>query len=90
MAATASSDSTQNKSKLFYGWIIVIAVTLIYSIAEIPVFAFGIFVKPIAGEMECSREVIIRAFGLYMVLLGIFSLINFPRGLDITLKMSIR
>ena len=90
MVDTENGSVTQEKSKLFYGWIIVIAVTLIYSIAEIPVFAFGIFVKPIAGEMGWSREVITRAFGLYMVLLGIFSLINFPRGLDITLKMSIR
>jgi MFS family permease len=76
MVDTENGSVTQEKSKLFYGWIIVIAVTLIYSIAEIPVFAFGIFVKPIAGEMGWSREVITRAFGLYMVLLGIFSILG--------------
>lgn len=76
MVATETADAIHKKSKLFYGWIIVIAVTLIYTIAEIPVFAFGIFVKPIAGEMGWSREVITRAFGLYMIFLGIFSILG--------------
>lgn len=76
MVATEAADATQKKSKLFYGWIIVIAVTLIYTVAEIPVFAFGIFIKPIAGEMGWTREVITRAFGLYMILLGVFSILG--------------
>jgi MFS transporter, OFA family, oxalate/formate antiporter len=65
-----------DKSKLFYGWVIVIAVTLIYTIAEIPVFAFGIFVKPIQGELGWTREIITRAFGLYMITLGIFGILG--------------
>jgi len=76
MIATENDAALQDKQKFFYGWIIVIAVTLIYSIAEIPVFAFGIFVKPIAGEMDWTREAITRAFGLYMLLLGAFSILG--------------
>jgi len=76
MNETKMPDPTQNQSKLFYGWIIVIAVTLIYTIAEIPVFAFGIFVKPIQGELGWTREVITRAFGLYMIILGIFGILG--------------
>ena len=76
MVATEAAEATQKKSKLFYGWIIVFAVTLIYTVAEIPVFAFGIFVKPIAGEMGWTREAITRAFGLYMLLLGAFSILG--------------
>ncbi|MFH0730673.1 MAG: MFS transporter [Pseudomonadota bacterium] len=76
MAVIADNSLTKAKSKLFYGWIIVIAMTLIYAIVELPVFAFGIFVKPIAGEMGWTREAITRAFGLYMILLGVFGFIG--------------
>ena len=76
MNQTGIKAEGQDKTKLFYGWIIVIAVTLIYTIAEIPVFAFGIFVKPIATELGWTREVITRAFGLYMICLGIFSILG--------------
>jgi MFS family permease len=76
MNQTEIQEERQAKTKLFYGWIIVIAVTLIYTIAEIPVFAFGIFVKPIATELGWTREVITRAFGLYMICLGIFSILG--------------
>ena len=76
MVATEASDAAKKTKKFFYGWTIVIAVTLIYMIAEIPVFAFGIFVKPIAGEMGWTREAITRAFGLYMILLGVFSILG--------------
>ena len=61
---------------MFYGWIIVIAATFIYAIVEIPVFAFGIFVKPIANNFGWTREAISWAFGLYMIFLGVFGIIG--------------
>jgi MFS family permease len=78
MVATEAGKGhvSPDNPKLFYGWIIVIAVTLIYTIAGIPLFAFGIFVKPIAAEMGWTREAITRAFGLYMILLGVFSIVG--------------
>ncbi|SPD73402.1 putative Major facilitator superfamily protein [uncultured Desulfobacterium sp.] len=76
MNQTGIHEERQDKATLFYGWIIVVAVTIIYTISEIPVFAFGIFVKPIQNELGWTREVITRAFGLYMILLGIFSILG--------------
>jgi MFS family permease len=70
------NEERQDKTKLFYGWIIVIAVTLIFIFVEIPVFAFGIFVKPIETELGWTREVITRAFGLYMMCIGAFSILG--------------
>ncbi len=76
MVAIENDSATQEKPKLFYGWIIVIAVTLIYTIAEIPIFTFSIFVKPIAGEMGCGREGITNAISLYFLFLGVFSILG--------------
>jgi len=76
MVDTDKGSVTQGKPKLFYGWIIVIAVTLIYSISEIPIFTFSIFVKPIAGEMGCAREGITNAISLYFLFLGVFSILG--------------
>lgn len=77
MNSTAkTNEGPQVKNELFYGWIIVAAVTLIYAISEIPVFAFGIFVKPMETELGWSREVITRAFGLFMLILGVFSVLG--------------
>jgi hypothetical protein len=36
MGPTEIKEERPDEAKLFYGWIIVIAVTLIYTIAEIP------------------------------------------------------
>ncbi|SPD74140.1 putative MFS transporter permease [uncultured Desulfobacterium sp.] len=71
-----NSFDNQSKDNFFYGWIIVIAATIIYAITEIQVLGFGIFVKPIAGDMGWTREVITRAFGSYMILLGVFGILG--------------
>ncbi|MCP4681743.1 MAG: MFS transporter [Desulfobacterales bacterium] len=76
MVATEKDTAPQDTPKMFYGWIIIMAVTLIYSIVEIPVFSFGIYVKPIAGELGWNREVITKAFGLYMLTLGVFGVVG--------------
>ncbi len=74
--ATEKDTAIQDKPKMFYGWIIVIAATLIYTISEIPIFTFSIFVKPIASEMGYAREVITNAISLYFIFLGVFSILG--------------
>ncbi len=76
MVAIENDSASQEEPKLFYGWIIVIAVTLIYSICEIPVFTFTLFIKPIAGDMGCAREVITNAISIYFLMLGVFSILG--------------
>jgi MFS family permease len=61
------------KEKFFYGWIIVLAATLIYSIAAGQIVSFGVFVNPMTDELGWSRASITGAFGLYMIVMSIIA-----------------
>lgn len=75
MNVTEDHSSSMHTSKLFYGWIIVIAATLIYAIAGSVVPCFGIFVKPMAREFGWSRGIITGAFGLFILLIGAVAIV---------------
>jgi OFA family oxalate/formate antiporter-like MFS transporter len=75
MAALHKTDVAQNNSKIFYGWVIVAAAMCIYAVGAGQGLSFGIFVKPMAGELGWSRGAITGAFGLYAVSMAAFSFI---------------
>ncbi len=76
MKSIGTVEKNPPRQKLFYGWIIVLAATLIYAIVDVPILSYGIFVKPMAKEFGWSRGVTTGAFSLYMLNVGVFGILG--------------
>jgi MFS family permease len=65
----------RNESRVFYGYIVVIAAFLILVITFGPHSAFGLFLNPLLEEFGWSRAVTSGAFSLSMFVYGLMSII---------------
>ncbi len=69
--ADDSATMESVNQKFFYGWIIVLAATIIYGVAAGQVVCFGVFVKPLSADLGWTRASITGAFGIYMIIMSI-------------------
>ena len=72
----ASTVRAGGEPRFFYGWIIVLAAALSYAIALWPTICFGVFVKPLVQQFGWSRSEVTGAFGLFMVVVGMMSIVG--------------
>ncbi|MFC1986784.1 hypothetical protein ACFLWC_07360, partial [Chloroflexota bacterium] len=63
------------QSRLFYGYIIVLAAFFILMIVFGAEISFGVFLKPLLDEFGWTRTVISGAYSLKMVLSGVFAIV---------------
>lgn len=68
--------NTKPAKKIFYGWIIVAASTVIYLIIAGPITSFGVFVKPMAAAFGWSRAATAMGFTLFIICNGWFAFIS--------------
>ncbi len=59
----------------FYGWIVLIAAMFIYAVAVGQSVTYGIFIKPMCKDLGWDRASLNSAFGLYTIVLAVFSAI---------------
>ena len=59
---------------LYYGWILVIIAACVLVTASFVMYAFGIFVVPLAAEFNWDRGVISGAYALHTLLIGPFGI----------------
>ena len=64
------------KDKIFYGWVIVAAALVIFSVLTGVRFSFGVFFKSLQGEFDLTRAATSAVFSVYMVLSAIFSIVS--------------
>jgi MFS family permease len=72
----ASSLSTENKPRIFYGFIIAIAAFVILFCAYGVRFAYGVFFKPMAGQLGMNAATTSAAYSISFFMEGVFSLIS--------------
>jgi len=61
--------------RFFYGWVIVVAATLVSAFSWGTLYAFGVFFKPIIAEFSWSRAATSGAFSLNMIVYGLSSIL---------------
>jgi OFA family oxalate/formate antiporter-like MFS transporter len=64
---------TDLKTKIFYGWIVLLCASLILFATSGIQFSFGVFFKPISNSFAWPRSATSGIFSLYMIMRGIFS-----------------
>lgn len=64
------------KSKIFYGYIIVLSGFLIMMIMAGTLYTFGVFFEPLLTEFGWSRAAISGAYSLYMMMHGLFYIVT--------------
>jgi MFS family permease len=67
---------SQKKSRVFYGYVVVLASSLIILISWGSQYSFGVFFKPVLNEFGWTRAVTSGAYALSMLLNGIFCFIS--------------
>jgi hypothetical protein len=60
------------KDKLFYGWVVVIASSIIGIIVFGTRYSFGVFFKSLASEFGLTRAETSGVFSIYMLLCSVF------------------
>jgi MFS family permease len=70
------SSSERNKSGFFYGYIVVLAASLIMLVSWGTQYSFGVFFKPVLNEFGWSRAVTSGAYSLNMIINGVFCFIS--------------
>lgn len=68
--------SEKFKSRLFYGWVVVVACFFICAAANGVRYSFGVFFKSIESEFSLSRAETSLVFSVYMALCPIFALLG--------------
>ena len=71
-----SSNSAENTSRIFYGFIIAIAAFFVLFAAYGVRFAYGVFFKPMAGELGMNAATTSAAYSISFIMEGVFSLIS--------------
>ena len=66
----------QTKEKIFYGWVIVAAALVIVLVLVGIRFSFGVFFKSLEADFELTRAATSSVFSAYMVLAGVFGIVN--------------
>jgi MFS family permease len=61
--------------RFFYGWVIVVASTLVSAFSWGTLYAFGVFFKPIIAEFGWSRAATSGTFSLNMIIYGLSSIL---------------
>jgi MFS family permease len=74
--SVSSSSTKGKKSRIFYGYIIILASFFILLICWGAQYSFGVFLKPVLNEFGWTRAVTSGAYSLNMVLVGVFCLIS--------------
>ena len=64
------------KEKIFYGWVIVAAALVIVLVLVGIRFSFGVFFKSLEADFELTRAATSSVFSAYMVLAGVFGIVN--------------
>jgi len=72
----AVAISAENKSRLFYGFVIAIASFFVLFSAYGVRFAYGVFFKPMAGELDMNAATTSAAYSISFVMEGVFSLVS--------------
>lgn len=65
----------EKQEKFFYGWVIVVAATLVSSFSWGTQYAFGVFFKPLISEFSWSRAATSGAFSVIMIVYGLSSIL---------------
>jgi MFS family permease len=76
MAQESSNISSQKKTGLFYGYVIVLAAFFIVLISWGAMYSFGVFFKPVLAEFGWTRAMTSGAYALNMVLTGAFCILS--------------
>ena len=63
--------SPQRKSKLYYGWVIVIVSFLIITISYGVQYSFGVFLKPLSADFGWTRAQTSSIYSFYIIMHGI-------------------
>ena len=72
----AISNSAENTSRIFYGFIVAIAAFFVLFSAYGVRFAYGVFFKPMAGELGINAATTSAAYSISFFMEGVFSLIS--------------
>jgi MFS family permease len=70
-----SSFSQENKSRFFYGYIIILASFFIVLVSWGTQYSFGVFFKPVLNEFHWTRALTSGAYSLNLVLTGVFAIL---------------
>ena len=71
----AGTHVVSGKNQFYYGWVIAVAAMFIYAIGSGQAVSFGIFIKPIAKELNWTRASLNGVFGLYILSMSISAFI---------------
>ncbi|MFC2068734.1 MFS transporter, partial [Chloroflexota bacterium] len=61
-------NSSEDKGRLYYGWVVLVACLMIVVIASGLRFSFGVFFKSLSTDFGLSRAVTSEVFSVYMIL----------------------
>ncbi|NQV21058.1 MAG: MFS transporter [Rhodospirillales bacterium] len=75
---TASESESESPGGLFQGWIVVGATTVVMTTAYGAQFSFGVFLPYIEADTGWDRELISRAFAIYICLYAFLSIVSGP------------
>ncbi len=75
MTNSPSHQSAAQKSKLFYGYVVVALAFIIMSVMYITRSAFGVFFKPMLEELDWTRAAISGAVSLSLIIQGSLAII---------------
>ncbi|MBI2830970.1 MAG: MFS transporter [Chloroflexi bacterium] len=64
-------SKAEGKSKLFYGYVMVIAAFLAFTVMFGTQYSFGVFFKPVLNEFGWTRAMTSGAYALYIVMHGV-------------------
>jgi MFS family permease len=64
------------KDKLFFGWLVVLALLVITTVAFGTRFSFGVFFKALANEFELTRAETSGIYSAYMLICALFAIVS--------------
>jgi MFS family permease len=64
----------QKRGSIYYGWIIVIAATIIFAVVGGQTVCFSVFIKPVAAEFHWSRTEVTTSYSLYFLFISLLGI----------------
>ena len=71
-----TASAPPQKAGFFYGWIVVIALTVVMTIINGAYFSFGVFLKPISEEFDWTRATTSGAFSTCLWVSGLLGILT--------------
>ena len=70
----SNSNATVAQSNFFYGWVIVVACTILLAIQAGIMYSYGVFFKPLAADFGWSRATTSGVYSVFIISQGVFGI----------------